>query len=271
MNGRRARALCFSVILGASACGYSEEEMRAARSAMEASRADAASARADQTKTKQDLAAEVVKVEELKAKLGDSGADRAADDPARVEAARAIEESRRRAAQLRSQQRRFDTLKRELAALSASGVEVHVRNNRITIVVPSRLLFAGDDDALGKQAAATLLPLATVLRSDPDLSVQSYQVIGHTGARDAAPKSRARVRDPLKTSLERARSVVVMLSLPSDRSGGGLAAARLSTVGRGDADPLHAEPSADVVDNDRVEVLLEPRPEEMPSLHALEP
>ena len=213
----------------------------------------------------------MVKVEELKAKLGDSGADRAADDPSRVEAARAIEESRRRTAQLRSQQRRFDMLKRELTALSASGVEVHVRNNRITIVVPSRLLFAGDDDALGKYAAATLLPIATVLRSDPDLSVQSYQVIGHTGARDAPPKSRSRVRDPLKASLERARSVVVMLSLPSDRSGGGLAAARLSTVGRGNADPLRAEPSADPTDNERVEVVLEPRPEETPNLHSLEP
>ncbi len=279
---RTALIVAFGLLM--FGCGYSEDEWQAqlARYAdLEAEHAAERKAHAatsdklsESEKRVQELLAELKKmgvdVEQLESKLQEEGTEkeRLAADLDQMQ--RALEEYKRRAAQLERIKKRFELLRDKLQKLTNLGLKVQIRHNRMVISLPGDVLFASGKDELREEGISVLNAVAEVIRTDKQLNARYFQVAGHT---DNKPlRYNVKFVDNWGLSAMRARQVLVYLVSPVDakEGGGGLNPKRLHAAGYGDTDPV-ADNGSDAgrQANRRVELVLMPDVEEMLDLKTL--
>jgi chemotaxis protein MotB len=135
------------------------------------------------------------------------------------------------------------------------------------IRLPGDVLFDSGSDKLKKEGNDILLQVAEVIRTDADLAKRRFQVAGHT---DAKPLLGGTFRDNWGLSAMRARSVLVLLTTPTDKGGGGLAPTNWSASGYAETDPVSTnETDEGRQKNRRVELVVQPDVEEMLNLKSL--
>ena len=156
-----------------------------------------------------------------------------------------------RSAEENSRQQALE-LKRLLADLE--GVQLEQRSGRTFIVLASDILFAPGRDELSPEASAALDKVADYLLGHPGLQIR---IDGHT---DGVPITHSPWKDNYHLGGMRALAVMRYLT------GKGLDSARVHIVSFGPNKPYlePEEPTADVAENRRVEILLVP--EEMRSI-----
>jgi chemotaxis protein MotB len=264
--GRRWAWLAGAALVASPGCAHSEDEWQAQlrtigdlKTRLDAEQAAAKKARAD-------LEDSVAKAEQLKQQLRTAGVDVTRLDADLESQARATEEHRRHGEQLDAARRRRDLLRARLAPLVSQGVSVIVRANLLTVQIPGDLLFDKAREALSREGREALLKIAEVIRSEPTLSSRAYEVSGHVDAVNVGGKR----KDALGASLSHAREILALLLQPADKGGGGLAPARWSARGHGDADPIRPEDTSEAKQaNRRCEIVLLPAPEESLDLRSL--
>ena len=94
---------------------------------------------------------------------------------------------------------------------------------------------SGRETTLKAEGEKILLQIAEVVRGDADLSKRRFQVAGHT---DAKPRVGGQFKDNWGLSAMRARSVLILLTTPTEQNGGGLSPANWSAAGYADTDPV---------------------------------
>ena len=156
-----------------------------------------------------------------------------------------------RSAEENSRQQALE-LKRLLADLE--GVQLEQRSGRTFIVLASDILFAPGRDELSPEASAALAKVADYLLGHPGLQIR---IDGHT---DGVPSTHSPWKDNYHLGGLRALAVMRYLT------GKGLDSARAHIVSFGPNTPYlePEEPTAEVAENRRVEILLVP--EEMRSI-----
>jgi chemotaxis protein MotB len=180
------------------------------------------------------------------------------------EQARALADYKARAHQLELIKARFEALRRKLDELSALGLKVSIRHNRIVISLPGDVLFDSGRDTLKKEGTQILAKVAAVINSDAQLKVRDYQVAGHT---DAKPLQGGVFKDNWGLSLMRAREVLVYLV---GQKGGQLPTEHWSAAGFGDTDPVASNETDDGRQkNRRCDLIVVPSVEEMLDLKAI--
>ncbi len=251
-------------LLGATGCGYSEDEMRAKVREIESLKKQLDGEEARNKQFQKDLDETRAKVEQLKEQLSSMGVDFASMKKDMEEQARALAEYKKRAAQLEAIKGRFELLRAKLQALTKLGLKVVIRNNKMVIQLPGDVLFDSGRETLRKEGKEILLQVAGVIRNDKTLSKRDFQVAGHT---DNKPYRMGVFKDNWGLSVMRAREVLAYLI---DEDEGGLSPKRLSAAGYGDTDPLTNNDSPEGrQSNRRVELVVLPALEEMISLESL--
>jgi chemotaxis protein MotB len=257
-------AAALPAVLG---CGYSEDEMQAKLREVESVKTQLAAEQSQNKKAKQELDDAAARNEQLKAELKSAGVDVSNTNAKLEQEARALEDYQRRADQLDTLKRRFESLRGKLAAFAKVGVSVTVRNNRMVIQLPGDVLFDSGRETVKKDGQELLAKIAEAIRNDVGLAARTYQVAGHA---DASPQAAGRRRDAWALSLMRAREVLTILTGPTEKGGGGLPAGKWSAAGYGDTDPLKPSDTAENKQlNGRCELVVMPNVEEMLDLKAL--
>lgn len=173
----------------------------------------------------------------------------------------ALEEYKKRAAQLETIKARYDELRQKLKKLTDLGLKVEIRHNRMVIRLPGDVLYASGKDKLEKKGEEVVKAVADVIRNDKQLVKRYFQVAGHT---DDRPLKGGRFGDNWGLSAMRARAVLLLLVTSTDDEGGGLDPTRLHAAGYGDIDPVASnETPQGRGQNRRVELVLMPDVEEM--------
>jgi chemotaxis protein MotB len=218
-------------------------------------------------KAEADYADTLDEVEAMKAQLSERGLSIDAM-AASIEAQnKALVEYQQRTAQLLEIQERFDVLRGKLEKLSAIGLSVVVRGNRMVVQLPGDVLFDSGSDRLREEGQAIVRQVGEAIRSDPDLAARHFQVAGHT---DGFALSSPFFRDNWGLSAMRARSVLTLLTAPSQEGGGGLDATHWSLAGYGSTDPVASNDTpAGRSQNRRVELVVQPDVAEMINLDSL--
>src|SRR5690606_38915521 len=163
--------------------------------------------------------------------------------------------------------KRFDQLRQKLQQLTALGLKVDVRDNRMVIQLPGDVLFDSGSDKLRDAGEEILLEVARVVRSDEELRARQFQVAGHT---DDRPLKGGRFQDNWGLSAMRARSVLILLTTPEDDGGGGLPVENWSAAGYGSTDPIADNESPEGrTKNRRVELVVQPDVAEMLNLNSI--
>ena len=249
------------VLVGAAAgCGYSEDEWRAKLREIDGLKQMLQAEQALNQKTTRELADAKATIEQLQQKLDDAGISIDALNKDVEEKARALEEYKKRAAQLEAIKQRFELLRNKLQGLTKLGLTVTVRKNRMVIQLPGDVLFDSGRETLKREGESILGQVAAVVRKDADLNARDFQVAGHTDD----VKYAGGFKDNWGLSVMRAREVLAFLIKPEDQRGGGLDPARWSAAGYGDTDPVVANDSAgNRQKNRRCELILLPNVEEM--------
>ncbi len=198
-------ALCASLTVLSGGCGYSEDQwqaqlakynqLKSQKDDDDAKLADAQNQVASLTKQLQDLG---VNVSTIQSNLDDTQ--------------KALADYKERARQLEAIKARFETLKAKLDALTALGLAVTVRHNRMVISLPGDVLFDSGRETLKKDGKDILLKVAAIIKGDPQLGSRDYQVAGHT---DNQPLAHGPFKDNWGLSLMRAREVLVFLVDPA--------------------------------------------------------
>ncbi len=252
------------VFISTSACGYSEEEMRAKTREIESLKKQLDAEEARNKQFQKDLDDMRAKVEQLKERLSSMGVDFASLEKDMEEQARALAEYKKRAAQLEAIKGRFELLRAKLQALTKLGLKVVIRNNKMVVQLPGDVLFDSGRETLRKKGREILLQVAGVVRNDSTLSKRDFQVAGHT---DNKPYKQGVFKDNWGLSVMRAREVLSFLIDPNE---GGLSPKRWSAAGYGDTDPLTKNDTPEGRQaNRRVELVVLPSLEEMISLESL--
>jgi chemotaxis protein MotB len=256
-----------ALIFALSACGYSQEEWDGKVRENESLRDQLTTQRQAHKKCEADYAAALQQIDELKRQLTERGVNLENMSASLTEQRKALEEYARRAEQLDQIRKRFELLQQKLQKLTQLGLQVEVRNNRMMIRLPGDVLFDSGQDKLKKEGESILLQVAEVIRNDADLSKRAFQVAGHT---DAKPLLGGNFRDNWGLSAMRARSVLVLLTTPVDKKGGGLKPSNWSASGYADTDPVASnDDDAGRQKNRRVELVVQPNVEEMLNLKNL--
>jgi chemotaxis protein MotB len=265
----RPTSLFLLLSLGATACGYSQEEWDQKVRENE-SLTNQLKAQTDAHKKSQsDYQEAVQEIDALKKQLADRGANLDNLNQSLAEQRKALEEYARRTEQLDAIRKRFELLQTKLQKLTQLGLKVEVRNNRMLIQLPGDVLFDSGQDRLKPEGQKILMQVAEVIRNDADLSKRRFQVAGHT---DAKPLVGGQFKDNWGLSAMRARSVLLLLTSPPDKSGvgGGLNPANWSAAGYADTDPVASNDSEEGRNkNRRVELVVQPDVEEMLNLKSL--
>jgi chemotaxis protein MotB len=259
----------WAVILFAftSACGYSQEEWDQKVRENETLRSELANERQAHKKVQADYAAANQEIDNLKKQLTERGISLDSLNASLAEQRKALEEYGRRTEQLDQIRKRFEVLSSKLKKLTQLGLKVEVRNNRMLIQLPGDVLFDSGRDKLKEEGEKILLQVAEVIRTDSDLSKRRFQVAGHT---DAKPLAGGAFKDNWGLSAMRARSVLLLLTTPQDKNGGGLAPENWSAAGYADTDPVASNESDDGRQkNRRVELVVQPDVAEMLNLQSL--
>jgi chemotaxis protein MotB len=248
-------------------CGYSEDEMRAKLREIENLKNQLNAEQAQNQKAQQEINDARARIEQLKAQLRAAGVDMANLSKNVEEQARALEEYKKRAAQLEEIRRRFELLRAKLQGLTRFGLSVTVRNNRLVIQLPGDVLFDTGRVKLRDKGKEILEEVASVIRNDPDLSKRQFQVAGHT---DNQPLRAGVFQDNWGLSVMRAREVLAFLVAPLADKGGGLDPHNWSAAGYGEMDPVadNATPEGRQK-NRRCELVVLPNVEEMLDLKTL--
>jgi chemotaxis protein MotB len=218
-------------------------------------------------KAEADYADTLDEVEAMKAQLSERGLSIDAM-AASIEAQnKALIEYQQRTAQLLEIQERFDVLRKKLEKLSEIGLSVVVRGNRMVVQLPGDVLFDSGSDRLREEGQVIVRQVGEAIRSDADLAARHFQVAGHT---DRFALSSPFFRDNWGLSAMRARSVLTLLTAPSNEGGGGLDATHWSLAGYGSTDPVASNDTpAGRSQNRRVELVVQPDVAEMINLDSL--
>lgn len=257
-------ALTLSVTAG---CGYSKDEMDARLQQIQNLKTQLNAQQAQNKKAQQEIDEAAARVEQLRLELKNAGVDISNLNANLEEQARALEDYKRRADQLEAIKKRFELLRTKLQALTKLGLNVTVRNNRMVIQLPGDVLFASGSELLKKDGQEILAKVAEVIRNDPGLLARTFQVAGHT---DAEKFVGGRYKDNWGLSAMRAREVLVYLTSPVEKGGGGLPDNHWSAVGYGDTDPVKPNDTRENMQaNRRVELVVMPNVEEMIDLKSL--
>src|SRR6188768_2791152 len=262
-------ALLASLSLSLSACGYSQEEWDQKLRENEKLAADLKAQQEAHKKAQADNGAAIKEIEELKKQLTERGINLENANASIAEQRKALEEYARRTEQLDQIRRRFELLQTKLQKLTQLGLKVEVRNNRMLIQLPGDVLFDSGQDRLKPEGTKILMQVADVVGKDADLSKRRFQVAGHT---DAKPLVGGAFKDNWGLSTMRARSVLILLTSPPDKTGlgGGLKPANWSAAGYADTDPVASnETEEGRKKNRRVELVVQPDVEEMLNLKSL--
>jgi chemotaxis protein MotB len=260
--------LAGSVFFQVTACGYSQEEWdqkvrenTALTQRLAAQEQTSAKCAADYSTANQELDGVKKQFQERGVSL-----DNLTQDLEQQKQANA--EYRQRAEQLEQVRQRFELLRDKLKKLTDLGLKVQVRDNRMLIQLPGNVLFDSGRDTLKPSGLEILGQVATVLRSDPDLSQREFQVAGHT---DSKPLGNSPYKDNWGLSAMRARSVLAYLTGPLDKNqGGGLERRHWSAAGYADTDPVASNDTDEGREqNRRVELVVLPNVEEMLNLNSL--
>ena len=191
---------------------------------------------------------------------------------------KALAEYQARARTLEAIKARMLALRQKLESLTALGLKVNIRRNRMIISLPGDILFDSGKTDLKPEGKRILLEVAKVVRGDPQLLDRDFQVAGHT---DNQPLNRPPYYDNWGLSLMRAREVLKFLIAPTDAKpsgagpnrvepGGGLPATKWSAGGFGETDPVVVNDTApNKQKNRRVELIVMPNVEEMLDLKSL--
>lgn len=255
------------VSLVATGCGYSEEEMRAKLREVDALRQQLSAEGAQNKKFQRDLDESRAQIEQLKSQLSDANVDVANLKSDVEEKAKALEEFKRRAAQLEEIKRRFELLRAKLQDLTKLGLKVTVRHNRMVIELPGDVLFDSGRETLKRQGEDILAKVAEIVRRDAALMERDFQVAGHT---DNETYGAGAFKDNWGLSVMRAREVLGFLIKGEASKGGGLNPQRWSASGYGDTDPV--APNDTVTgrqSNRRCELVVLPKIEEMLDLKSI--
>jgi chemotaxis protein MotB len=248
-------------------CGYSQEEWDQKVRENETLRSQLAAQEQARGKCDADYAAALHDIEGLRAQLRERGVDLENLTQSLEEQNRATEEYRARLAQLNEIRERFRALQEKLKKLTQLGLQVVVRDNRMVIQLPGDVLFDSGEARLRHQGEEILAAIAEVIRNDPELARREFQVAGHT---DSQPLKREPFKDNWGLSAMRARSVLVFLTEPTDKRGGGLDPSHLSAAGYADTDPVSNNDTPEGRErNRRVELVVMPNVEEMLDLESL--
>lgn len=250
-----------------SACGYSQEEWDQKTRENEELRARLAAEQQARGKSESDYADALQEIEALKGQLTERGLSLDNMSASLAQQKKALEEYGMRMEQLEQVRKRFETLRAKLEQLTKLGLKVQVRGNRMLIQLPGDVLFDSGQDKLKNEGKDILLKIAEVIRGDSDLSKRHFQVAGHT---DGKPLAGGTFKDNWGLSAMRARSVLVLLTTPTEKGGGGLDEGRWSASGYGSTDPV-ADNDTDEgrQQNRRVELVVQPNVEEMLNLNSL--
>ncbi len=150
-------------------------------------------------------------------------------------------------------------LLRRFAALIKSGrIKVRLRDGRMVVVLSSQVLFAPGQARLKAQGRKAIAEIVAVLKA---VRGRRFQVAGHT---DDRPMRWGRYRSNWALSTARAVAVVrLMVKL-------GMPGSRLSAAGYGQFSPVRPNTKADDrAQNRRIEIVLQPRLDELPDLKSL--
>jgi len=266
---QRPTTLFLLLSLGLTACGYSQEEWDQKVRENE-SLTNQLKAQTDAHKKSQsDYQEAVQEIDGLKKQLADRGANLDNLNQSLAEQRKALEEYARRTEQLDQIRKRFELLQTKLQKLTQLGLKVEVRNNRMLIQLPGDVLFDSGQDHLKAEGTKILMQVADVIGKDADLSKRRFQVAGHT---DAKPLVGGQFKDNWGLSTMRARSVLLLLTSPPDKSGvgGGLNPGNWSAAGYADTDPVASNDTEEGrKKNRRVELVVQPDVEEMLNLKSL--
>jgi chemotaxis protein MotB len=252
--------------MAAPGCGYSEDEWRGKLREIESLKKQLDAEEARNKQFQKDLDEARAKIEQLTTKLAAAGVDVENLRKDMEEQARALAEYKQRAAQLEAIKQRFEALRQKLQNLTALGLKVVIRRNKMIIELPGDVLFDSGRETLKKQGEEILTQVAAVIRPDGQLSARDFQVAGHT---DNKPYVGA-FKDNWGLSVMRAREVLAFLIKPEASRGGGLDPNRWSASGYGDTDPIASNETPEGrQQNRRCELIVVPAVEEMLDLKSL--
>jgi chemotaxis protein MotB len=265
---QRPTSLILFLSLGlTAACGYSQEEWDQKLRENESLNQQLKAEKEAHKKSQSDYQEAVQEIDALKKQLADTGVNVNSLTQSVAEKQKALEEYARRTEQLDQIRKRFELLQTKLQKLTQLGLKVEVRNNRMLIQLPGDVLFDSGQDKLKAEGSKILLQVADVIGKDADLSKRLFQVAGHT---DSNPLAGGPFKDNWGLSTMRARSVLLLLTTPADKKGGGLNPANWSAAGYADTDPVAANDTEEGrKKNRRVELVLQPNVEEMLNLKSL--
>jgi chemotaxis protein MotB len=270
--------MTLALVLGLAGCGHTDEEMAAKQREIDKLSVDLKAAKAqiadDQAKFS-DAQNSIDKMKE-QLKAAGLGLEKSKEDAARLQ--QALAEYKQRADQLAVIEARFRELRSKLDKLTAIGVKVVPRNNRLVIQLPGDILFDSGKDDLKPQGKEVLGQVADVIRGDKDLMNRYFLVAGHTD--NVKYPQGGPFKDNWLLSLSRARQVLLFLigenkltdpKNPKSAAGGGLNPARWAAAGYGETDPvagsLAQQSDDDRKKNRRVELVVQPNVEEMLNLN----
>ena len=245
---------------GSVGCGHSEDEWKAQL----ARYADLGRQYQDQQTELEKARAEL---ERLKGELQRLGVDLQSEQSKTGDLQKLLEDAKQQAALLERVKARWEALRKKLEGLTAFGLEVRIRHNKMVISLPGDVLFRSGSAKLSKAGEDVLAKVARVLLSDPTLAERYYQVAGHT---DNQPVVRTveEFKDNWGLSLMRAREVLLFMTKVD--AGHGLDIKRWSAAGYADTDPVAANTTpAGRRQNRRVELVVQPDIEEMLDLKKL--
>jgi chemotaxis protein MotB len=194
----------------------------------------------------------------------------------------ALDEYKKRAAQLDAMKKRLDDLRMRLAKLTDAHLKVVVRKNRMVIQLPGDILFHSGEINLEEGGKKVLKQVADIINADDELKKRQFQVAGHTDNQEYGPGI---FKDNWGLSLMRARTVLLFLTAKDEPPkgqtrkagafyGGSLDPNNWAAAGYGIMDPLAGTLDKQSVDemkvNRRVELVLQPNVDEMLNLKDME-
>ena len=256
----RRSSLLLAVVLTASACGYSEEEMQVKQDRIDQlTRAldSLESKHADLNKRFTDVAAHNAAMRE---QLQLMGVDMQDQERRSQEMARRIEDLQARERQAQARLQTFRNMLEKFRNMIASGkLRVRIVRGRMVVELSENILFDSGRADLKSEGKTALEEVAGVLSSIAD---RNFQIAGHT---DDVPIASARF--PSNWELSTARAVKVARYLEEK----GVERARLSAAGYADSQPVASNETAEGrAQNRRIEIVLMPNLDELPDLSSLE-
>lgn len=192
--------------------------------------------------------------EATKAELGKVNKEKAATEAELAELRRQKEAAEKRIAAYKALQDKFRAL------VDTGKLQVVFRNGQMTLKLPSGILFPSGSADLSKDGEKALTEVVAILMQFKD---RRFVVAGHT---DSQPIKTAQFKNNWYLSTARANSVVQFMIKQQ------FPAKSLAASGYGEFDPVSpndTEPNREL--NRRIEIILVPNLEELPSLTGQKP